>query len=256
MRVVAIGLAWVAWSAWSFGARPQRSGGRAGGRAFPEAPAEKKVGVVRVAQSFALGRTLGAGGAVVATLSYCAWVHPPAHSWTTAAMCLAGMGSISLPSGLVAGLLTTREMVVSSGAVRDAVSRAWSSVVTEQGDTALADGIESALNASDIASGLVTDFVKGAGFLGAPARWIASAWMPWLDAALRRVELEVTDQYNRRALPGAVDRRRVEPVVASAAEGVVLRFIDDANFIIVLAALLLAFASDGAFLALDAILPR
>lgn len=243
-----------------------RTGGRAGGRTFRDSNTRRpsfSSAVAEVMRDFAIGTCIGAGGSTFATLWYTSFVQQPAHAWITPAMCFVGATSSSLPCGFVASLTKARALIVESGAVRDATSRAWSAVFTDANDVALADGFEKLLNSSILASTLVNDFIKGAGPLGTPARFLAGACLPALDAALVRIEAETSSQYTRRRWTyekskdgkSVAVRRRVEPILASAAEGIVVRFIDDNAALLAIATIFFASLAEGAVLVLDGLLP-
>lgn len=243
-----------------------RTGGRAGGRIFRDSKMARpsfSSAAAEVMREFAVGTFIGAGGSTFATLWYTSFVQQPAHAWITPAMCFVGATSSSLPFGFVASLTKARALIVESGAVRDATSRAWSAVFTDANDVALADGFEKLLNSSVLASTLVNDFVKGAGPFGTPARFLASACLPSLDAALVRIEAETSAQYGRRRWTyekskdgkSIAMRRRVEPILASAAEGIVVRFFDDNAALLAFATIVIASMAEGTFLVLDGLLP-
>lgn len=257
-RYISLMLFAILWSGgWTFAG--SRTGGRAGGRLFRDSAEQQSFPSVaaEMAGRFAFGACVAGGSAVLATVSYCSWIQAPTHSWIVPMMCFAGASCASVPGGIVASLVRARTILIDTGAVRDATSRAWSAVVPETSDAALATSIESALNASSVASALVNDFVKGAGLIGTPARLLAVIAFPALDAALIRIEATISEQYKRRRWnTGGEMRRRVEPVLASAAEGVVVRLIDEKAALVAFVAFLLALCSDGVLLFLDVLLPR
>lgn len=231
--------------------RMERSGGRAGGESFA-GPKTPQVTPSSAASSIFGGAVRGAGvgatSVALGTLVVCGIAHP-AHGWTPTALAFMGATATLVPSALVAGWFEARRAVVASGAVRDATARAWNALVPD--DTAFADTVEKAWDG--VSDTLVADFVKGAGPLGLPARWIAAWTYPALDAAVSSARDEIDKQYRRRAIRNKI---RVDAVLAKAVEALVVRTIEEQIFFATCAGILILGLADGAVLFFDSLLPR
>lgn len=232
--------------------RMERSGGRAGGESFAE-PKTPQVTASSAASSIFGGAVRGAGvgatSVALGTFVVCGIAHPVAHGWAPTALAFMGAAATLVPSAVVAGYLKARQAIVDSGAVRDATARTWNALVPD--DTAVADTVEKAWEG--VSDTLVTDFVKGAGPLGLPARWIAAWTYPALDAAVESARGEIDKQYRRRAIR---DKIRVDAVLAKAVEALVVRTIEDQIFVAACVGILILGFADGSVLFFDSLLPR